>query len=125
MSRCVWAVSDDELVEHISSTADPNAKCWLFTMDETLSASEFTRLIVTLWAIWTATRKAIHEEIFQSPLSTHSFVESFLEELRGLESSSTSSSQRSPGEATARTNRTTNRWLLPRAGHAKINVDGA
>lgn len=31
--------------------------------------------------IWHAWRKAIHENIFRSPLSTHSFVERFIADL--------------------------------------------
>jgi hypothetical protein len=38
-------------------------------------------MVVTLWAIWHARRKALHEGLFQSPLSTHSFIEKFISEL--------------------------------------------
>ena len=84
MSRCVWALCEDELAEHVFSCAEPNAKLWLFSMQENLSAADFTRVVVTIWAIWTARRKAIHEEIFQSPLSTFRFVNSYIEELSCL-----------------------------------------
>ena len=37
--------------------------------------------MVTLWALWHAKRKAVYENIFQSPLSTHSFVVRFIADL--------------------------------------------
>jgi hypothetical protein len=47
---------------------------------ETLSRDDFACVVVTLWAIWYARRKIIHEEIF-SPLSTHLFIENYLRDL--------------------------------------------
>lgn len=38
-------------------------------------------LTVTLWAIWTARRKLIHEGVHRSPLSTHLFITRFIVEL--------------------------------------------
>jgi hypothetical protein len=81
MARCVWALADEMMTEHMSQVHEPRAKDWLFTMIATLPHEQLTRLCVTAWAIWHARRKAIHEDTFQSPLSTHSFVESFLNEL--------------------------------------------
>ena len=46
-----------------------------------LPHEELTRVVVSLWALWHARRKAIHENIFQSPLSTHCFVDRFVAEL--------------------------------------------
>jgi hypothetical protein len=74
MSRSVWALEDDELVEHLFESSEPNAKHWIFSLIETLSHEVFTRVLVSLWAIWTARRKAIHEQIFQSPLLTSLFI---------------------------------------------------
>lgn len=56
-------------------------KQWLFSMFDTLSHSAFTKLAVTLWAIWWARRKAIHEEIYQSPAATHQFICRFIADL--------------------------------------------
>lgn len=81
MARCVWALAPEETVEHMCANGELSAKEWLSLMHETLSRSEFTRMVVTLWAIWKARRKAIHEDIFQSPLSTHGFIISFLADL--------------------------------------------
>ena len=44
---------------------------------------DLLRLVITLWSIWYARRKAIYEDIFHSPLSTHSFKERFLVDLEG------------------------------------------
>lgn len=81
MSRCIWALIDGELAEHLVATREPSAKQWLFSMIHTLSHGAFVRLAVTLWAIWSSRRKAIHEEIFQSPHATHSFIERFISDL--------------------------------------------
>ena len=76
MSRYVWALADPVVVEHIRMTTDPSARQWLFSMMQSVAHEEFTRMVVTMWAIWHARRKVIHEEIFQSPMATNQFVES-------------------------------------------------
>jgi hypothetical protein len=81
MARSVWALADEEVVEHMHATTEPSARSWLFNMMESLTSEHFTLVGVSLWAIWTARRKVIHEGEFQSPLSTHYFVKRFLEEL--------------------------------------------
>ena len=63
LARCVWALECEEIVENICSIQEMNARGCLKE--------------VTMWAIWYARRKAVHENIFQSPLSTHSFVDRF------------------------------------------------
>lgn len=68
MSRCIWALDDDELAEHMISTIELSAKQGMFTMMESMSHEAFVSLAVTLWATWWARRKAIHEGVFQSPL---------------------------------------------------------
>jgi hypothetical protein len=62
----------------------PDAKNWLVEMLNTLSHSQRTRVVVILWAIWHV-RQAIHEEIYQSPLSTKCFVGGYIEELASLQ----------------------------------------
>jgi hypothetical protein len=69
MSRCVWALSNPTIVEHMCITTEPSARQWLFSMMQAMDHQDFTRLAVTMWAIWYARRKVIHEEIFQSPIS--------------------------------------------------------
>jgi hypothetical protein len=84
MANSVWALSDDLMVEHMIACGQTNAKLWLFHLLETLPHEQFIQLTITLWAIWSARRKAIHEDIFQSPLSTHEFIGRFISELKEL-----------------------------------------
>jgi ribonuclease HI len=72
-------------------------------------------MCVTLWAIWHARRKAIHEDIFQSPLSTHHFVENFLAELNQTNTK--------PGKMVRAVDVRQNSWVPPPPGMAKINID--
>jgi hypothetical protein len=48
---------------------------------ETVSHDEFIMVLITLWAIWTARRKAIHESIFQSHVTIIAFVKNYVWEL--------------------------------------------
>lgn len=43
--------------------------------------ADLTRVLVTMWAMWLARRRAIHRDQFQSPMSTHCFISMFLDEL--------------------------------------------
>lgn len=114
MVRCVWALVDPLLLEQIIATTEPLVRNWLFSMMEVLSHEELTRLTVTMWAIWTARRKLIHEGIHQSPLSTHLFVTRFIAELDQLK-------ENSQQAATGRVQRR-NSWLPPPQGFVKINA---
>lgn len=42
---------------------------------------EFITVLITLWSIWWVQRRAIHEEHFQSPHATVSFIHSYLSDL--------------------------------------------
>lgn len=86
MSRCVWALVDESLVSR-TGNEEANAKSWLFELHETLDHVRFTRMVVTLWAVWYARRKAIYESLFQNPHQTVSFVDSYLQELQQIPSS--------------------------------------
>lgn len=48
MARCVWALSDEVLVEKISENREPSAKNWLFKLHDELSQELFMRLVMTL-----------------------------------------------------------------------------
>jgi hypothetical protein len=50
-------------------------------MMEAMPHDEFIVVAVTLWAIWYAQRKKIHEDEFQSPLWTHLFIQNYLRDL--------------------------------------------
>jgi ribonuclease HI len=115
-SRCTWALCDEGIIECISACTEPNAKNWLFSMSDSLSHVDFTKLVVTLWAIWSARRKAIHEDIFQSPNSIHNFVNSYLAELNAIQTPKPIRTSLVPD--------TSKRWLPPEIGCNKINVDG-
>jgi hypothetical protein len=70
--------------------------------------------VVTLWAIWHARRKAIHENIFQRPLSTHGFIDRFVTEL-GMTTTT-------PSEV-KQCGRSLPHWIPPAPILVKINVD--
>jgi hypothetical protein len=77
IARCTWAPVDDDLAEQVVATSKPSANQWLFTLMDTLPHDLFVLLSVTLWAIWSARRKAIHDGIFQTPQATHAFIKRF------------------------------------------------
>jgi hypothetical protein len=118
MSRCVWALADAELAEHVSCSEEGNAREWLAAMMQSLKQEDQTRVFVTLWAIWHARRKAIHEQIFQSPLTVHMFVQNFVSDLNLSE-------QEKKKQAPAMHVPTNEGWILPPSGMAKINIDPA
>lgn len=116
-SRSVWALSDNDLTQQIISTTEPNAKQWLFTLMELLPHDKFVLLAVTLWAIWHARRKAIHEAIFQSPQATNIFIKRFLEDLAIISSVPNKNSGNAPlSHAVIKPKR-------PPTGFCKIHVD--
>jgi hypothetical protein len=67
-SRCVWALVNDDITQHMVAMTESSAKHWLFSMMDSLSHTEFIEMITTLWAIWYAHRRLIHEGEQQSPL---------------------------------------------------------
>lgn len=70
-----------------------------------------------MWAIWWARRRDIHDNEFQSPISTWCFINKYLEE---LEIASTRPNIVSPSSSRA----SHSRWLPPDDGFSKMNVDG-
>jgi hypothetical protein len=115
MAKCVWALSNEEVVEHMCNIQDQNPRLWLAEVISSLPREELTRVVVTLWAIWHAKRKAIYEKVFQSPLSTQSFVERFMADLALLDAR----------PEVKRAAVSSPRWIPPPHGVAKINVDAA
>lgn len=121
LARCVWALVDEDVADYIQASTEPNARLWLFAVINDLPHASMIKLVVTLWAIWAARRKAIHEGVLQSPHATHSFVTSFISELESL---------KAPANVvqTATNTRTGSRgkdtWIAPSMGVAKIHVDG-
>jgi hypothetical protein len=70
----VWALEQEEILEHLSEMHEEDARAWVAALIKSVPHGNLIRMVVTMWAIWYARRKAIHENIFQSPLSTHNFV---------------------------------------------------
>jgi hypothetical protein len=82
-----------------------------------MSREESVRVMVTLWALWHARRKIIHEGQYQSPLSTHCFIERFIGELGQLEPTGPVSTPVALPKGP--------RWIALPQGLAKVNVDAA
>lgn len=104
-------------MEHMIACNHEDARLWLGTMQDSISERDFTKILVTLWAIWWARRKAKHEEIF-SPLSTFAFIQNYLEQLDLLPAK-----HKKRGTGLAKT--VNKRWLKGLEGVAKFNVDAA
>lgn len=113
MAKYVWALTREETVERICNIQEQNAKAWLAAVISSLSVGEARRTMVTLWALWHAKRKAVYENTFQSPLSTHNFVERFIADM--------DLSILRP-EARPRTATSFPRWIPPSCDVSKINV---
>lgn len=86
-------------------------------MSETLSQDELAALIVTLWAIWSARRKLIHEGIYHTPYAKHCFITSYISDLQFLKKPASSVAQTTAPRPTS--------WIPPQEDHTKINVDVA
>jgi hypothetical protein len=64
MAKSVWALVDDELLDHMIACTHENTRLWVVEMQESTSSQEFefVKLLVTLLSIWWARKKVIHEE---------------------------------------------------------------
>lgn len=107
-------------MEHMIASEHEDARLWLAVMQDSVSEQEFKTILVTLWAIWWARRKAKHEEIFQSPLSTFNFVQNYIAELDLVPAKQKTKPIR---DSVSRT--VLKRWLKGPLGVAKFNVDAA
>lgn len=118
LARCVWALSPPDIGHALPNVQETDAKTFLITLHDTLHKEDLLHILVTLWAIWHARRKAMHEDIYQNPLSTSGFVKSFLSELKTVERVSRS---HAPWMAPSRRQG----WIKPNEDHIKVNADGA
>ena len=116
VSRCVWALSEAEMVEHMWATSEPDARLWLFAMNDSLPPEQFQLMIVTLWAIWSARRKAIHEDIYQTPFATDNFIKAYLSDIEFLKKKEEAHGIAVPRPRT---------WIPPPTDYYKLNVDAA
>jgi hypothetical protein len=85
-------------------------------MTETLDHATFVEMAVTLWAIWFARQRLIHDSDHQSPLSTYMFVRDFLSDLAQTPPP-TSDQRKKPTVVVP--------CVLPLVGLAKLNADAA
>ncbi|KAE8788543.1 hypothetical protein D1007_37361 [Hordeum vulgare] len=115
MATSVWALAPEELVQHMVERGEENPKDWLVSLHEILMKDLFDRLVVMVWALSGARRKAIHENIFQSPYSVNNFISSYLGELQ-LTNARLS-------VAIASSNARPWTWLATLTRNAKMNVD--
>jgi hypothetical protein len=115
-ARSVWALAPEDLRDYVINLQEPHARAWLASVFKDLTKEESTRVVVTLWALWYARRTIIHEGEYQSPLSTHCFVERFLNDLNILSSERTVNP---PSKVVGP------KWIAPPEGWSKINVDAA
>lgn len=120
-ARCVWALVDEDILDYIRASPEPNAKVWLFSAIDHLPHDSLVTMVVTMWAIWWDRRKAIHEGDLQSPHATHSIVKSFIAELVTIQTwpGATEFVLPSAGRPVVRQG-----WMAPKAGDAKIQVNG-
>lgn len=62
MADNVWVLAPDPIVEVMNAHMEDSVKDRIFALHEILVEDDFVRLVVTLWAIWGARRKVIHED---------------------------------------------------------------
>jgi len=103
-----------EITQFLCQVQTPDARAWLAEVMKSLKPEEISRVVVRLWAIWHARRKALHENQLHSPFPTHRFVKRFNIELETIRPRN-KEKQAAGGPAP--------RWIRPPSGFVKINVD--
>jgi hypothetical protein len=48
MVRYLWALEDEEILQHISATTEHNAKSWILVMLESMRHDEFVKVLVAI-----------------------------------------------------------------------------
>lgn len=118
MARCVWALGDEEILEHAISNQAEDARLWLFWLLDLMAQHDLARVLITMWSIWWERRRAIHDNEFKTPLSTMSFITHYLRDLgivvvrAARTTGALAPRQRSP------------RWHAPEGHAVKMNMDG-
>ena len=110
-------MSSEHIIDALSRNEEGDAKRWLSAMHQALSHENFTTLVVTLWALWGARRKAIYEQIYQSPFQVHAFIQSYMRELEAIKSVNL----RQGGNPTP----CLTSWIPTPSWRKKLNVDAA
>jgi hypothetical protein len=119
MSRCVWALIDEDLTDLLATLHITDPKHWVLFMCCDIPHVEGKQILTASWAIWNARRKAIHEGIFQSPFSIVAMVNRLIQEfdfVKGFEFK---------GCIKPHSKSRTQRWIAPERDMCKINVDAA
>ena len=116
LAKCVWALEKEDITEFIGCLQEQNARAWLAQIFSSLPQEDLVCVTINMWTIWYARRKAIYVGIFQTPFSTHNFVERFISDLN-----LTKPKQR----AAQRVHDHHPRWISLPPGFVKINVDAA
>jgi ribonuclease HI len=107
-----WLMQNSQMCR----SEEGDARLWLFNLVDTLSTDEQVKVFTTLWSIWHARRKAIQEQVFQSPVSTIVFMERYFEDLKQCKPAPDK-------RASASHASTASGWLPPPPGIPKINMD--
>ncbi|XP_040256263.1 uncharacterized protein [Aegilops tauschii subsp. strangulata] len=121
VTRCVWALVNENILDFLQSSAEPNARVWLFSAFDHLPRDSQVTMVVTMWAIWWARRRAIHEGELQSPHATHSFVTNFIAELATIQAGRVTPNDEQHGGPRLAAGQG---WRAPEVGSIKIQVDG-
>lgn len=121
MAKCVWAMVDEELVEHMVTIRIEDARLWLVELQGSVNEEQFIKAIVTLWSVWWVRRKAIREQQFQSPHSTLCFINKYISDLGLVPSKQKVVQQPRTDQIVQRKKK----WRAPQVGWAKVNVDAA
>lgn len=74
MAKIIWALWGDDVMVPMNVDETPDVKTMVVQVFNTLPNDKFVEVLVTLWAIWWAHCKAIHEQEFQSPFKRHIHV---------------------------------------------------
>lgn len=118
ISKCVWALMDEDLLDLLASLHFSDPKHWISYICCNIPKADGVRILVTCWAIWYARRKAIHDRIFQSPLSIMMMTNRLIEEFEFIQEIDFK-------EKDHYQNKSTQNLISPQNGISKINTDAA
>lgn len=62
LAKGVRALLDEDIVDYIAASKQPDPKLWLFDLIDNLPSVVVVKVLVIMWAIWWAKQKAVHEK---------------------------------------------------------------
>jgi hypothetical protein len=71
LARSVWTLERENITEFLSQVHWTDARAWLAEVMNSIKHAEVTRVVVRMWAVWYARRKAIHMRISFRAHSRH------------------------------------------------------